>query len=197
MELDIDLYRIKPTPLAPHVGRVLIAEPFLYDKWFHRSVVLMVQKGPDGYMGVVLNKISDLTVNDIVTELVFEDDIPLFIGGPMHPDQLYYIHTLGDLIPNSISIGNGLYIDGDFDVLIAYIKSGNRVKGNVKFFVGHSGWGIEQLRDEIKINNWLVANSITKLSLSYRTESLWKEMIRSLDKKHQQWLNYPARATLN
>ncbi len=65
-------------------------------------------------MGLVINKQLPLLLNDIIMEFKYLDEIPLYKGGPISTDTLFYLHTLSD-IPGSISISKGLYLNGDFD----------------------------------------------------------------------------------
>lgn len=65
-------------------------------------------------MGLVINKQLPLLLNDIIMEFKYIDEIPLYKGGPIATDTLFYLHTLAD-IPGAISICKGLYLNGDFE----------------------------------------------------------------------------------
>ena len=79
----------------------------------------------------------------------------------MESDHLFYIHTLGRLVPGSIEIAEGLYIGGDIDVILSYIRSGNTVEGHIKFFLGYSGWEAGQLEEEIANIYWIVSEKVS------------------------------------
>ena len=197
MHLDNVPFQVKSTLQEPSVGRILIAEPFCDDIHFHRAVILMIENQKNGCMGLVLNKQSGIMLHDIVNGLDHVDPIPIHIGGPVKSNHLFYIHNLGDLIPNSISLGNGLYIDGDFELILSFIRSGNLVAGRIMFFIGHTGWEWKQLQQEIRKNSWLVAENSISQTFGTDINTMWRRMIQSLDKGQQKWLYYPSLPTLN
>jgi putative transcriptional regulator len=80
----------------PNAGKVLIAEPFLGDPNFERSVVLICEHNKEGSFGLVLNNVSKNTIADVVDDIYAE--FPLFIGGPVEQNTLHFVHRLGHLI---------------------------------------------------------------------------------------------------
>ena len=124
MNIDSDIFKIQSNNVLPSRGRILISEPFLRDAMFGRSVILLVDHTDEGSMGLVINKQLPLFLNDIIMEFKYLDEIPLYKGGPIATDTLFYLHTLSD-IPGSISISKGLYLNGDFDEIKKYILQGN------------------------------------------------------------------------
>ena len=71
----------------PSIGDFLIAEPFMQDPNFQRSVVLLCQKQEDGYVGFTISRKIDFSVGDLVEELA-DCTMPLFDGGPVGIDNL-------------------------------------------------------------------------------------------------------------
>ena len=138
MNIDSDIFKIQSNNVLPSRGRILISEPFLRDATFGRSVILLVDHTDEGSMGLVINKQLPLFLNDIIMEFKYLDEIPLYKGGPIATDTLFYLHTLSD-IPGSISISKGLYLNGDFDEIKKYILQGNKISECIRFFLGYSG----------------------------------------------------------
>jgi len=192
-----DIFKIRHNHMSPEKGKILISEPFLQDFYFQRSVVLLVEHNAKGSMGFVLNKNTGLLVNDFMEE--FEDipNIPLYLGGPVSSDRLFFIHSLGNLIPNNVQISERLFFDGDFDAIIAYIKSGNPIKGRVRFFIGYSGWTKNQLSGEINEDSWLVGLPGKNNILLTEGESFWKQAVESVGGSYKTWINYPKDPRLN
>ncbi|MEL6593806.1 MAG: YqgE/AlgH family protein, partial [Bacteroidota bacterium] len=108
----------KPAP-----GRFLISEPFMYDQNFQRSVVLLVEHGDTGSLGFVMNRAVELSMEDIVDGFPVID-APVFMGGPVEQSTLHYVHRLGDLLPNSHEVVEGLYWGGSFEVLKSKVQDG-------------------------------------------------------------------------
>src|SRR5438046_788892 len=71
-------------------GQLLIAGPPLLDPNFWRTVVLIVEHSDEGALGLVLNRPSETTVGEAVSELaqLLDPDDQLFVGGPVQPSAL-------------------------------------------------------------------------------------------------------------
>lgn len=187
-----NIFKITHNDLLPAKGSVLISEPFLQDVYFQRSVVLLVEHNPDGSMGFVLNKKLELTVNTFFPELSDLPAIPIYLGGPVSADKLFFIHTLGDLIiPDAEKISDTLYFDGDFNALKRYIMNGHPTEGKVRFFLGYSGWTKDQLHNEISQNSWVVSHEQSNTLLRSDGEAFWKNSLSRLGGKYKTWINYP------
>ena len=162
-----NIFKITHNDVLPIQGSILIAEPFLQDAYFQRSVVLLIEHTEHGSMGFVLNKKTDLIVNSFFKEFAEFPEIPIYLGGPVSPNRLFFIHSLGDnIIPDALKINDYLYFDGDFNALKRYILNGHPIDGKVKFFLGYSGWTEGQLNHEIKRNSWAVSHITTDNILS-------------------------------
>ena len=102
MKVDFDFFKIH-SKLTPQKGRIIISEPFLPGNYFSRSTVLLVDYSPGGAVGFILNKPFITQITELLT--IFPDYIPeVFVGGPVSNDNLFYIHTLGDIIRGSIKV---------------------------------------------------------------------------------------------
>ena len=116
MYTNTDIFKIETNHIVPTRGKVLISEPFLCDYMFGRSVVLLADHTQDGTMGLVMNKPLPLFLNDLLSEINCREDIPIYKGGPMSTDTLFYLHTLEN-ITDSLPIADGLYLNGDFTAI--------------------------------------------------------------------------------
>lgn len=192
-----DIFKIKHNNLLPKKGRLLISEPFLQNAYFQRSVVLLVEHNVQGSMGFVLNKKTTLWVNDFFDGFDDVPRIPVYLGGPVLADRLFFIHSLGNIIPDSIRINDNLYFDGDFRALRRYLLSGKPVNGNIKFFLGYSGWTENQLDGEIEQDSWLVSHSSNGNLMLAEDESFWKHSVEFVGGSYLTWINYPKDPILN
>lgn len=193
-----NIFKITHNNLLPAQGSILISEPFLQDAYFQRSVVLLVEHNTQGSMGFVLNKKTDLIVNTFFPELEEYPEIPIYLGGPVSANRLFFIHSLGDLIvPDSVKIKDRLYFDGDFEALKRYIQNGHSIEGKVKFFLGYSGWMEGQLGNEINKNSWVVSHAAKENVLLADGESFWKNSLEQLGSNYEAWTKYPKDPYLN
>lgn len=197
MYTNIDLFKIETNHVVPARGKILISEPFLCDHMFGRSVILLVDHTEEGTMGLVMNKPLPLFLNDVLKEFNYSENIPIYKGGPISTDTLFYLHTL-EGIAGALSIGKGFYLNGDFEAIKDYIMQGNPTKGKIRFFLGYSGWEYSQLSQEIQENTWLVGKEdISSLMNEDSSSELWKDALCKLGGKYEIWSRFPQIPTLN
>lgn len=190
------IIKIKTNNLRPTKGKILISEPLLSDNYFKRSVVLLAEHNEEGSFGIILNKPIDNKFNDIVA------DFPnyggqLYLGGPVSNSSLFFIHTLGDLIENSLEIMDGLYWGGDIESVRELMLLKKIDVNQIRFCVGYSGWGSEQLENELKRNSWLVSGLPPEILMNTSPDSLWEFALKNLDSEYSYWSNFPTDPGLN
>ncbi|MGB0882917.1 MAG: YqgE/AlgH family protein [Vicingaceae bacterium] len=190
-------YTIKAlNKLTPKKGRLLLAEPFMGDPYFKRSVVLLTEHNKDGTFGFILNKPLELTINETIKDFPpFEATI--YMGGPVQSDSIYYIHTQGKIIEGSLEIGNGLWWSGNFDQLKQLVKDQQIFPHEIKFFIGYAGWDFDQLTNEIEEESWLITNLKSNKIEDLNDHNLWKNTLQKMGKKHSLLANFPEDPSLN
>ena len=196
--MDMNIFQVESNKALPRTGGLLIATPFLEDFHFSRSVVLMVEHNDEGSMGIVLNRnFSNLmTLNEVVPSLGKLPPIPLYRGGPIGRDTLFYLHTFADL-KDAFPLGNGLYMNGDFDWMQDYILAGGQIQGKVRFFMGYAGWQKGQLMQEIEENTWIVNNESEVDLLHMYLRDLWRESLMDMGGRYAVWSRYPKYPIMN
>jgi putative transcriptional regulator len=178
-------------------GHLLIAEPsILGDLSFNRSVILLADHNNEGSVGFILNKPLEYTLMDLVPDI--ESSFTIYNGGPVEQDNLYFIHCVPELIPNSIEISNGIYWGGDFEKTRDLINSGEINKDSIRFFLGYTGWESNQLETEMNSNAWIVIENTYKQNILQKSSSnFWKEKIMELGGEYLIWSNAPENPMLN
>lgn len=186
-----DLFQIRSNSLDPQRGDLLLSEPTMDDFYFGRSVVLLIDHSEaDGSFGIILNKPLGIKLNEMAD--VFEGfDAPVYLGGPVAENQIFFMHTLGDLIPDSYQIMDGLFWGGDTDTLNTLISTGIANKENTRFFLGYSGWESGQLVGELVRNSWLVSKANAHLLLNTPAHQMWKDFVLRTGKEYQLWSRFP------
>ncbi|HRD40442.1 MAG TPA: YqgE/AlgH family protein, partial [Bacteroidia bacterium] len=116
-------------------GDFLIAHPMLQDGYFKRAVIYLTEDNEEGSLGFVLNFKTDMMLRDVFPHIK-NGNFPIYEGGPVSKNQLYYIHNLGNDLSESIKINDGLYWGGNFFELAHMIDHGKVKTHNVRFFVG-------------------------------------------------------------
>lgn len=178
-------------------GRLLIADPFLNDPNFLRTVVLLCEYSTTlGCMGFVLNKPYEHTIGELL-QVMEGNDFPVFIGGPVQKDHLFFIHNQPDILQDGIEIISGIFWGNDIEEVFEKIKSGFLDESNVKFFMGYSGWEMGQLEHEMELKSWLTTGADKQLVFTTNPKNIWQEALQKKGGKYTQLINYPIDPLLN
>ena len=159
----------------PKKGMVLLSDPFSDDDYFGRSVVYLCEHDEKGTFGFVLNNFLDLNLGDFAKN--FPDiQTNVSIGGPVQTESIYFLHTLGDKLPGSMEISDGIFMGGEYDLLTQMIDEDQVSSKEVRFFLGYSGWSGGQLEEEISRNTWRVAPVLNQGEImDFTVKDIWQK----------------------
>jgi putative transcriptional regulator len=186
----------KKIHLDPKVGRILVADPFTTDLYFNHAVILLGEHGSEGTIGFILNKPTDLQMNDALEDFP-AFDAPLYFGGPVQTDTIHFLHKLGDRLEGSKEIVDGIFWGGDLEYLKILIDMKQVGKNDIRFFAGYCGWEPEQMHEEVISNAWIIAEGKKQLAFSDEPEDIWSEALKSMGSLYAAFANFPADPSLN
>jgi len=165
-------------------GKLLIAEPFMMDANFKRSVVLLCDHHPDGTLGFILNKPLSMNIMELIADFPeFESEV--YYGGPVATDTIHYIHNAGGILDDSLEIERGVFWGGDFDKLKFLIQTKLILPKNIRFYVGYSGWSEGQLKEELKYGSWVTAEMHANYIFKTKPNRLWKQVLSNKGKNFE------------
>ena len=177
-------------------GRLLVATPVLYDPNFDRSVVLLLDHGGEGALGVVLNRPSGTELDDPLPgwgPLAAEPAV-VFVGGPVEPGAAIAIGRAATSEPDGWSAVLGRL--GTIDLTLEPHQVAGGVEA-VRIFAGYAGWGGGQLEGEIAAGAWVVVDAEPGDVMTDDPDSLWRTVLRR-QRGSVAWLaNYPDDPSLN
>jgi putative transcriptional regulator len=163
------------------IGRLLVASPQLGDPNFERSVVLLLDHGPDGSLGVVLNRPTGLPVDEILD--AWRDQAQaappgvVFRGGPVSPDAVI------GLARTEIDDADGsrwrVVLDGvgTVDLAVAPDEQPVAVAG-IRMFAGYAGWSPDQLEEELAEGAWIVLDALVADVFTAQADALWHDVLQ-------------------
>ncbi len=188
--MNIQHKQIQPSFGPPVKGDLLISEPFLTDLHFRRTVVLLGEHNEEGSVGFILNRLLNIRSNEVVPGLL-DIDFPLFYGGPVEPNTLHFIHTVGELIDGAQPIRNGIYWGGNIELINDLLARGTVQPNEFRFFVGYSGWAEGQLEEEMEQRAWWIGKAPTSLIFDDDLEHMWANVVKGLDEDYAYMANSP------
>ena len=177
-------------------GCLLIAEPsILNDSSFKRSIILLTEHTIKNSVGFILNKPLEYTMNDLIPDL--ECYFPIYQGGPVEQDNLYFIHKIPDLLPDSIKVSDQIYWGGSFESLRELLMNNKITTDDIRFFLGYSGWEKHQLQKEMNQNSWFATDNDFDNILASNEQTLWKDKLIQKGGDYKLWSNAPNDFNLN
>ena len=164
--------------MEPATGSLLIAAPTMADPNFARTIVLLLDTGDTGALGVVLNRPTDLEVADVLepwADLVAGPGV-LFQGGPVETDAAIAVATVSaDDEPvgwRRVFGSTGLVdLDAPVELLSDAVSA-------LRIFAGYAGWGVGQLEAEIEEGAWYVVPAEPQDPFLLDPARLWSQVLR-------------------
>lgn len=192
----MDLFdHILPQPKgSPKPGNLLIADPFLKDPNFSRSVILLCEHQENGSFGFMVNKLSSHHLEELNPGAGLY--LPVYFGGPVQLDTLHFIHKHPDLFEGCMKVSEGVYWGGDFDTAVSALISGDIKSSSIKFFMGYAGWESGQLNQEFRERSWILSKPKKRIIFGH-SDSAWEESLRGMGKKFALLANFPLDPSLN
>lgn len=180
-------------------GQLLVATPALVDGHFRRSVVLVLDHDDDGALGVILNRRTEMNVDDVLPGWSGIVSAPggVYEGGPVASDSALAVGLLGvDPADEPIAwrrmFGRVGLIDLDApSTVVADALVGMRI------FAGYAGWGVGQLESEIEEGSWLVLAATDADILHTTPDTMWRDVLRRQEGELRLLSTYPEDPTLN
>jgi putative transcriptional regulator len=159
-------------------GQLLLDGGRLHGSFFHRSVVLICEHDRDGALGLVLNRCTEGKVGELLDAEVPEtiEDQPVFVGGPVQPAALSYLHT--DTFLLEANVLPNLTLGHSVESLVEIAGSFSSAR-RVRVFAGYAGWSPGQLDDEMKREAWLVHPATIELVFCPKPDELWRGILRT------------------
>jgi len=164
-------------------GTLLAAYPDMLDPNFMHSVVLMCQHNEQGAYGLVTNRATTLTLKTLLPEhpVLRASRFPVFLGGPVEPNTLQFVHVAPDEIPGGVSLDGRLWLGGELEGLAEFVTARPRLaRRKLRLFLGYAGWGAGQLEDELMGGSWLPAPPSLEALFGRPGEGTWRRVVSSV-----------------
>jgi len=177
-------------------GQLLLDSGQLRGSFFQRTVVLICQHDGEGAFGLVLNRATGSNVGEmIVADLPDQlKSCPLFLGGPVQPSALSFLHT-DSFIPDANVLPN-LALGHTLDTLLDIGESFSSTQ-KIRLFAGYAGWSPGQLEEEMKRKAWLTHPASLDLIFDTDPAQLWQLILRQKGGKYKLLSQMPEDLSLN
>jgi putative transcriptional regulator len=179
-------------------GIFLVASPALRDPNFRQTVVLLCEHGPDGALGVVVNRPTELSLAEALPQIpVLEGQRHvLFAGGPVQPNQVLILYRLAEEPVETHHVFNGVYLGGDMKALERILIMPQEREA-FRAYIGYSGWGPGQLEQEMQSGAWITLPADPAMVFEKDPTLIWGEILRSLGGRYELYAEMPPDPHLN
>ncbi|WP_297527291.1 YqgE/AlgH family protein [Thiohalobacter sp.] len=160
----------------------LIAMPTLADPNFFHTVTYICEHDEEGAMGIVVNRLTDMSLGDIFAHMHIEartpdvPDLPVFQGGPVQPERGFVLHQpLGDW-EATLRVTEDIGLTASQDILEAMAAGHGPYRALIA--LGYAGWGAGQLEQEMADNAWLSGPADPTILFETPVKDRWEAAAR-------------------
>ncbi|MBI5447612.1 MAG: YqgE/AlgH family protein [Gammaproteobacteria bacterium] len=163
---------------SPLHNHLLIAMPTLMDETFYRAVIFVCEHTREGASGIIINQPLELSLGelfermDISPSSELTPDLPILLGGPLHPERGFVLHQDKTLWRSTFVIEDNIAITTSRDILESMAKGEHYHHTLVT--LGYAGWSAGQLEEEIRNNCWLIAPATPDILFDTPFGQRWK-----------------------
>jgi putative transcriptional regulator len=173
------------------VGQLLVADPFLYDPNFFKTVILLTEVSGDGVVGFVLNRNLKNSDSGLLVHNTLKN-LPINSGGPVGQDSLFILHNNRELKNDSEKINDGVYWLKNLESLLELMKFVNDLSPyKFKLILGYSGWTIYQLHNEIESGSWFQFDLDFDIFTMGSDEDVWSNILINKGLPYKLIAQYP------
>jgi putative transcriptional regulator len=169
------------TPSSVEKGVLLVASPSLNDPNFRQSVVLIVDHGPGGTLGLVLNRSTRVLLSEALPNLTVlkGTKYQLFAGGPVEANRLFLLFRLRESPTDARSVFDGVYV-GDKLGIVERIITQAKPTETFRAFAGSAQWAPGQLKHEMLQGAWATLPPDSSGIFDKDPATLWQDCIDRL-----------------
>lgn len=180
-------------------GHFLIAMPGMGDPNFARGITFICQHNEDGAMGLVVNRLSDYKLGDVLLQMRMPCEradvaaTPVLTGGPVQPERGFVLHAFGEREwESSYRVNDMLIVTTSRDILAAMADGDGPRRALVT--LGYAGWGAGQLEQELRDNAWLTVRADDRILFDTALDDRWSAAMALVGINPANLTSYSGRA---
>lgn len=142
-------------------GTFLQSTALLDGSVFDNVTVVITEYNTKGAAGFVINKLFPRSLNEL-EEFKHGIAFPVYEGGPVETEKLYFLHRRPDLVEAGIKITDTVWLGGNFKQAVKAINNKHMTGDDIKIFIGYCGWDPDQLEEEVKEGSWQIITNTAR-----------------------------------
>lgn len=159
-------------------GRFLVASRRLGGPFFAKTVVLLLEYGPGGAMGLVVNRPTRVPLARLLPDVegLSERHVAVFVGGPVSPQALLLLLRSDHAPADAAHVLGDVYASGSLETLRRLVEAGE-TPARFRAFAGYSGWAPRQLDAEVARGDWYVVPAEPDRVFADPVSELWERLV--------------------
>lgn len=164
----------------PARGKLLVADKSLIDPNFYQSVVLLVDYNENGAMGIVINRVSDISPSSMLPDIQELESYngQVYVGGPVAAYGVLVLLKSRDIPGGAENVFGAVHISGDSQ-LLRQLSARGLGERELRLYAGYAGWTAGQLENEIDRGDWHLVPATEEIVFSERPQDIWNQLAPS------------------
>ena len=161
------------------VGKILVAPRGSVDPLFAESVVLLVRYNPTDALGLMVNKRSNVAVNDALKEFAAaaKHSERVFVGGPVELDTVFAMVHAPHAPEGAATVAGNIHFIAGRASLEKALRAAPANAENLRVYIGYCGWGPRQLDSEVRRGGWYIFSRGEDIAFDAAPERLWQKLV--------------------
>jgi putative transcriptional regulator len=178
--------------MDPAKGRFLVAERDLHDPNFSETVVLLVEYGDEGAMGLIINWPTAAPAAELIPHVdgMAERADTIFVGGPVARQMMLILLRSESDLAQAERVVADIHLSTNRE-LLQQLASGEVQVDDWRLYSGYAGWSPGQLELELKAGGWRILPAESELVFAADPDRVWSELMR---RGEVQWTRRKSRA---
>lgn len=162
-------------------GVFVIASPNLMDPNFRQTVVLICEFSPEGTLGLIVNRPTNVPLSEALPQIAALKDTPhvLFAGGPVQPNGILMLFRVRQEPAGSRRVFEEVYLGGNSQTLERVLTHPEPTEA-FRAYAGYAGWAPGQLEFEMALGSWATVQADARSIFEKEAVSLWSDMLKGL-----------------
>ena len=162
-------------------GVFLVASPNLTDPNFRQTIVLICEFGPEGTLGLIVNRPTKVPLSEALPQITALKGTPhaLFAGGPVQPNGILMLFRVRQEPAGARRVFEEVYLGGNVQTLERVLTRPEPTE-TFRAYAGYAGWAAGQLEFEMTLGSWATIQADAGSIFEKESVNLWPDMLRTL-----------------
>ena len=148
-------------------------------------------------MGLIVNRPTEHTLVDAITEMPARATQRLYWGGPVQQRLVLVLHREASDAPDTAPVTHGMALGTNHEALKRLLETLPHPERHLRVYSGYAGWAAGQLAAEMEQRSWIVGKADPKLVFDVEPNAVWGRALAQLGPRYAYLTSMPADPRVN